>query len=194
MTRAAARGRFRRRLLVLFLLAMLIPYARQVVSSPTLGQDFRAFFAAATVVAQQGDPYHWPTLGATEYRLFDASGGIKPGDPTYYEFLAYPEGPWLAFALVPLTGLPWTVAYALFAALLGLILLAASFGAFTLIGSPRRRAALAAGCTLLSAVGFINLFIGQGSVIVFWASLSWRGCSALAGALGAREACSRWSG
>src|ERR1700730_8914639 len=169
MTRAAARGRFRRRLLVLFLLAMLIPYARQVVSSPTLGQDFRAFFAAATVVAQQGDPYHWPTLGATEYRLFDASGGIKPGDPTYYEFLAYPEGPWLAFALVPLTGLPWTVAYALFAALLGLILLAAAFGAFTLVGSPRRRAALAAGCTLLSAVGFINLFMGQVSVIVFGA-------------------------
>jgi Glycosyltransferase family 87 len=167
MTRAAARGRFRQRLLVLFLLAMLIPYARQVVASPTLGQDFRAFFAAATVVAQQGDPYHWPTLATAEYRLYDASGGIKPGDPTYYEFLAYPEGPWLAFALVPLTGVPWTVAYALFAVLLGVILLAAAFGTFTLLGWPRRRAALAAGCTLLSAVGFINLFMGQVSGIVF---------------------------
>jgi hypothetical protein len=188
MTRAAARGRFRQRLLVLFVLAMLIPYARQVVASPTLGQDFRAFFAAATVVAHQGDPYSWPTLGATEYRLYDASGGIKPGDTTYFEFLAYPEGPWLAFALVPLTSLPWPVAYALFALLLGLILLAAAFGTFTLFGWPRRRAALAAGCTLLSAVGFINLFMGQVSVIVFGAFIAaWllasRGRPWLAGAV-----------
>jgi hypothetical protein len=172
MTRGAARGRFRQRLLVLFLVAMLIPYGRQVRSSPTVGQDFRAFFAAATVVAHQGDPYNWPTLGATEYRLYDASGGVKPGDPTYYEFLAYPEGPWLAFALVPVTSLPWPVAYALFAVLLGLILLAASFGTFTLLGWPRRRAALAAGCTLLSAVGFINLFMGQVSVLVFGAFMA----------------------
>jgi hypothetical protein len=188
MTRAAARGRFRQRLLVLFLLAMLIPYARQVVTSPTLGQDFRAFFAAATVVAHQGDPYNWPTLGATEYRLYDASGGIKPGDSTYYEFLAYPEGPWLAFALVPLTGLPWPVAYALFAALLGLILLTAAFGSFTMLSWSRRRAALAAGCTLLSAVGFINLFMGQVSVVVFGAFIAaWllasRGRPWLAGAV-----------
>src|ERR1700674_4533137 len=188
MTRAAPRRRFRQRLLVLFLLAMLIPYARQAVSSPTLGQDFRAFFAAATVVAHQGDPYHWPTLGATEYRLYDASSGIKPGDPTYYEFLAYPEGPWLAFALVPLTSLPWSVAYALFAVLLGLILVTAAFGTFTLLGWPRRRAALAAGCTLLSAVGFINLFMGQVSVIVFGAFIAaWllaaRGRPWLAGAV-----------
>src|ERR1700730_15695310 len=188
MTRAAARGRFRQPLLVLFLLAMLIPYARKVFSSPTLGQDFRAFFAAATVVAHQGDPYHWPTLGATEYRLYDASGGIKPGDPTYYEFLAYPEGPWLAFALVPLTSLPWSVAYSLFAVLLGLILVTAAFGTFTLLGWPRRRAALAAGCTLLSAAGFINLFMGQVSVIVFGAFIAaWplaaRGRPWLAGAV-----------
>jgi Glycosyltransferase family 87 len=188
MTRAAARGRFRQRLLVLFLLAMLIPYARQVISSPTLGQDFRAFFAAATVVAHQGDPYNWPTLGATEYRLYDASGMIKPGDSTYYEFLAYPEGPWLAFALVPITSLPWPVAYAIFAVLLGLILLAAAFGTFALLGWPRRRAALAAGCTLLSAVGFINLFMGQVSVIVFGAFMAaWllasRGRPWLAGAV-----------
>ncbi len=167
MTRAAARGRFRQRLLVLFLLAMLIPYARQVISSPTLGQDFRVFFAAATVVAHHGDPYSWPSLAATEYQLYDAPRGLKGGDANYYEFLAYPEGPWVAFALAPITNLPWQVAYALFAILLGLIVLAASFGTFTLLGWPRRRATLAAGCTLLSAVGFVNLFMGQVSVIVF---------------------------
>jgi hypothetical protein len=172
MTRAAARGRFRQRLLVLFLLAMLIPYARQLLTSPTVGQDFRAFFAAATVVAHHGDPYNWPSLAATEYQLYDAPHGLKGGDAAYYEFLAYPEGPWLAFALAPITSLPWPVAYALFAVLLGLILLAASFGTFTLLGWPRRRAALAAGCTLLCAVGFINLFMGQVSVIAFGAFLA----------------------
>lgn len=172
MTRAAARARFRQRLLFLFLLAMLIPYARQVVSSPTLGQDFRAFFAAATVVAHHGDPYNWPTLAAAEYQLYDAPRGLKPGDSTYYEFLAYPEGPWLAFALAPITGLPWQIAYALYALLLGLALLAASFATFTFFGWARRRVALAAGCTLLCAVGFVNLFMGQVSVIVFAAFLA----------------------
>jgi hypothetical protein len=172
MTRDAARRRFRQRLLVVFLLAMLIPYGRQLVTSSTVGQDFRAFFAAATVVAHHGDPYNWPTLAATEYRLYDAPRGLVPGDLGYYEFLAFPEGPWLAYALAPLTTLPWQIAFALYAVLLGLILLAASFLAFTLLGWSRRRAAIGAGCTLLGAVGFINLFMGQVSVIVFGALIA----------------------
>jgi hypothetical protein len=172
MTPAGARRRFRQRLLVAFLLAMLIPYGRQLVTSSTVGQDFRAFFAAATVVAHHGDPYNWPTLGAAEYQLYDAPHRLVPGNPAYYEFLAYPEGPWLAYALAPMTNLPWEVAYATYAALLGLILLAASFGTLTLLGWSRRRAALGAGCTLLCAVGFINLFMGQVSVIVFGALMA----------------------
>jgi hypothetical protein len=157
---------------VAFLLAMIIPYGRQLLTSSTVGQDFRAFFAAATVVAHHGDPYNWPTLAAAEYRLYDAPQGLVPGHPAYYEFLAYPEGPWLAYALAPVTNLPWEVAYAIYAALLGLILLAASFGTLTLLGWSRRRAALGAGCTLLGAVGFINLFMGQVSVIVFGALIA----------------------
>jgi len=172
MTRAAARRRFRQRVLVVFLLAMLIPYGRQLVTSPTVGQDFRAFFAAATVVAHHGDPYNWPTLAATEYRLYDAPQGLVPGNPAYYEFLAFPEGPWLAYALVPVTSLPWQVAYAMYAVLLGLMLLAASFATFSLLGWSRRRAAIGAGCVLLCAVGFINLFMGQVSVIVFGALIA----------------------
>ena len=172
MTRAAVRRRFRQRLLVVFLLAMVIPYGRQLVTSSTLGQDFRAFFAAATVVAHHGDPYNWPTLAATEYRLYDAPQGLVPGNPAYYEFLAFPEGPWLAYALVPVTNLPWQVAYAMYAVLLGLMLLAASFATFSLLGWSRRRAAIGAGCVLLCAVGFINLFMGQVSVIVFGALIA----------------------
>jgi hypothetical protein len=172
MTPAVARRRFRQRLLVVFLLAMLIPYGRQLVTSSTVGQDFRAFFAAATVVAHHGDPYNWPTLAATEYQLYDAPRGLVPGNPAYYEFLAFPEGPWLAYALAPVTSLPWQVAYAVYAVLVGFILLAASFVTFTMLGWSRRRAALGAGCTLLCAVGFINLFMGQVSVIVFGAFIA----------------------
>jgi len=174
MTRAAARRRFRQRLLVVFLLAMLVPYGRQLVTSSTVGQDFRAFFAAATVVAHHGDPYNWPSLAAAEFQLYDAPQGLLPGDPAYYEFLAFPEGPWLAYALAPLTNLPWQVAYGIYAVLLGLILLAASFLTLILLGWSRRRAAVGAGCTLLGAVGFINLFMGQVCVIVFGAFIaSW---------------------
>jgi hypothetical protein len=151
---------------------MLIPYGRQLVTSSTVGQDFRAFFAAATVVAQHGDPYNWPTLATAEYQLYDAPQRLLPGNPAYYEFLAFPEGPWLAYALAPVTNFPWPVAYAVYAVLLGLILLAASFFTFTVLGWPRRRAAIGAGCTLLCAVGFINLFMGQVSVIVFGAFIA----------------------
>lgn len=172
MTRAEARRRFRQRLLVIFLVAMLIPYGRQLVTSSTVGQDFRAFFAAATVVAHHGDPYNWPALAATEYQLYDAPNRLEPGNPAYYEFLAFPEGPWLAYGLVPLTNLPWQVAYAIYATLLGLVLLAVSWLTFTMLGWSYRRAALGAACTLLCAVGFINLFMGQVSVIVFAALIA----------------------
>jgi len=165
----AGRRRLRQRLLVLFLLAMMVPYTRQLVTSPTVGQDFRAFFAAATVVAQHGDPYDWPSLARVEDQLYDAPHRLQPGDPAFYEFLAYPEGPWLAFALTPLTSLPWQVADAIYAILLLLVLVAAGFTVFAVLGWRPTRAWLGAACAALSAVGFINLFMGQVSVIVFGA-------------------------
>src|SRR5207247_10845910 len=146
-----------------------IACARRLVASPTVGQDFRAFFAAATVVAHHGDPYDWPSLARVEDQLYDAPQGLKPGDPAFYEFLAYPEGPWLAFALIPLTSLPWQVADAIFAALLLAMLMVASFMVFALLGWRPRRAWLGAACAALSAAGFINLFMGQVSISVFGA-------------------------
>jgi hypothetical protein len=157
------------RLMAAFLLVMTIPYARQALASPTVGQDFRVFFAAATVVAEHGNPYDWPSLAAVEYRLYDAPQQLKPGDRQFYEFLAYPEGPWLAFALSPLAELPWQVADLIYGGLLLLVMLAASFLTFRLTGWSQRRALIAAGLTALSAIGFINLFMGQVSVLVFGA-------------------------
>jgi Glycosyltransferase family 87 len=164
--RVAAR-RLRQRLLVIFLLAMLIPYTRQVLTSPTTGQDFRAFFAAATVVAERGNPYDWPALARVEDRLYNAPQHVKPGDPAFYEFLAFPEGPWLAFALLPLTPLPWQLADVIYASILLLLLAGSSALFFRLLGWPPRRILAGAACASLSAIGFINLFMGQVSVIVF---------------------------
>src|SRR2546423_15123417 len=114
---------------------MTIPYARRLVSSPTVGQDFRAFFAAATVVAHHGDPYDWPSLARGEDQLYDGPGQIAPGNPAFYEFLAYPEGPWLAFALLPLTGLPWQAAGATSTSPRRLVRGGASFTGFALLAS-----------------------------------------------------------
>jgi hypothetical protein len=169
-----SRRRFRQRLLVIFLVVMTIPYARQVISSPTLGQDFRAFFAAANVVAEHGNPYDWPSLARVEARLYDAPQNLKPGDPAFYEFLAFPEGPWLAFALVPLTVLPWQMALAIYAGLMLVMLGLAANTVFRMLGWPARRAVIATGATALSAIAFINLFMGQVAIAVFAAFVaSW---------------------
>src|SRR5919204_1332218 len=166
------RRRFRQKILVAFLVVMIIPYTRQVVTSPTLGQDFRAFFAAATVVAEHGNPYDWPALARVEDRLYDAPSNLRPGDPGFYEFLAFPEGPWLAYALLPLTILPWQAAYAIYDILLLVLLMVAGFALYELLGWQRKQAWLTAGCAALSAIGFINLFMGQVSIAVFAAFIA----------------------
>jgi hypothetical protein len=168
------RRRLRLRILVLFLIVMTIPYGRQLLTSPTVGQDFRAFFAAATVVSEHGNPYDWPSLARAEERLYVEPQQLRPGDPGFYEFLAYPEGPWLAYALLPLTSLPWQAADAIYAGILLLILLVACFAVFRMQAWPRKQAWLSTACVVLSAVGFINLFMGQVSIVVFGAFvLAW---------------------
>lgn len=165
--RTALRRAFRQRLLVIFVLLMVAGYARQLAISPTAGQDFRAFFAAGTVVAQGGDPYDWPTLSRVEDRLYNAPCRITPSDPSFYYFLAYPEGPWLAFALAPLAGWPWQAAFALYLVLLSVALAAGAAIAFTQLGLTGRRRTAAVLCAFLSPVGFLSLFMGQASVPVF---------------------------
>src|SRR5713226_1687566 len=119
---AAQRGiRRRQRLFVIFTAVLVLAYARQLAGAPTAGQDFRAFFAAATVAAQGRDPYDWAALSRTETALYNASAHLTPGNPRYYDFLPFPEGPWLALGLQPLTGLNWQLVYPIFA---GLMLLA----------------------------------------------------------------------
>src|SRR5438105_14320557 len=148
---AAGRGiRRRQRLFVVFTAVLVLAYARQLVVAPTAGQDFRAFFAAATVSAQGGDPYDWTALGRTEDALYNAPIDARPSDPRYNDFLPFPEGPWLALGLQPLPGLPWQVVYPVVP---GLVLLAIAAGAWLVLlrpGWPPARRRIAVVVTVLS--------------------------------------------
>src|ERR1700694_6064089 len=105
---AAERGiRRRQRLFVIFTAVLVLASARQLAVAPTAGQDFRAFFAAGPVAEQGGDPYDWAALSRTEEPLYNTPTHTHAGDPTYYDFLPYPEGPGQRLALDPLTGLHW---------------------------------------------------------------------------------------
>jgi len=165
---AAERGlRRRQRLFVIFTALLVLAYARQLATAPTAGQDFRAFFAAATVAAQGGDPYDWGAEGRAEARLYNAPAHLIPGDPRYYDFLPFPEGPWLALGLQPLTGLPWQAVYPLFA---GLMLLAIAIGSWLILARldwPVARRRVAVAVIMLSPIAFFNIFQGQVSALVF---------------------------
>jgi hypothetical protein len=183
----AERGiRRRQRLFVIFTAVLVLAYVRQLAVAPTAGQDFRAFFAAATVAAQGGDPYDWAALGRTEDALYNAPAQSRPGDPTYYDFLPYPEGPWLALALEPLTRLHWQTVYPIFSALM---LLAIALGGWLILarlGWPLTRRRIAVAVATLSPIAFFNIFQGQVSALVFlgfaaaW-YLAWRGQSVAGG-------------
>ena len=165
---AAERGiRRRQRLFVIFSAVLVLAYARQLAVAPTAGQDVRAFFAAATVAAQGGDPYDWTALGRTEQALYNAPADTQPGDPAYYDFLPYPEGPWLALALEPLAGLDWRVVYPIFGALMLLAIATGSWLILARLGWPLNRRLIAVAVATLSPIAFFNIFQGQVSALVF---------------------------
>ncbi len=165
---AAERGiRRRQRLYVIFTAVLVLAYARQLAVAPTAGQDFRAFFAAATVAAQGGDPYDWGALNRTEQALYNAPAHLRAGDATFYDFLPYPEGPWLALALEPLTGLRWRTVYPIFAAVMLLAIAIGSWLILARLGWPVTRRRIAVAVATLSPIAFFNIFQGQVSALVF---------------------------
>ncbi|HEY0492524.1 MAG TPA: glycosyltransferase family 87 protein [Candidatus Dormibacteraeota bacterium] len=161
MTVADRRRSFRQRLFLSFLAVLALASARQLVVSPSHGQDFRDFFAAATLITQGGNPYDTNALAREQDRLYNQPGHFQPGDRDYYDALPYPQGPWVALAIVPSTFLPWQAAYILY---LGAALAALAASAWTLTRLLAFRSELitpAMGAVLASPVAFINLFQGQ---------------------------------
>ncbi len=189
MTAAAAgRRRFRLRLLLVFLALLTIAYTRQMLASPTVGQDFRAFYAGAAVLRAGGNPYDWSVLGPTENALYNAPRHLRGGDPRYYDFLPLPEGPWLLMALVPLTAWPWPAADFAFTSVLLVVTVAGAWLVLFQLGWRGRLLGLGLATVSLSPVVFINLFLGQATPLIFAAFaaalvLAERGRASLAGLL-----------
>lgn len=168
-TAAAGRRRFRLRLLAGFLVLLTIAYARQLLSSPTVGQDFRAFYAGAAVLRAGGNPYDWSQLGAAETALYNAVPQRSPGDPRYYDFLPLPEGPWLLMALEPLTSWPWPVANAAYASLIFALMVAGAWVWLRHLGWRGLPLVVGVAGVALSPVVFINVFLGQATPLIFGA-------------------------
>lgn len=166
---ADRRRRFRLRLLLGFLALLTIAYTRQMLTSPTAGQDFRAFYAGAVVLRAGGNPYDWSQLGATEDALYNAPHHLHGGDPAYYDFLPLPEGPWLIWALVPLTGWPWAVAAAVYAGFILVVMVAGAWLWLRHLGWRGAPLALGVLGVALSPVVFINVFLGQATPLIFGA-------------------------
>jgi len=164
---AARRRRFRLRLLLGFLALLLIAYTRQMLASPTVGQDFRAYYAGASVLRAGGNPYDWSQLGPTEEALYNTPHHLQGGDPRFYDFLPLPEGPWLLAALVPLTTLPWPAADAVFTVFLLLITVGSAWLILRHLGWRGRPLSLGLFAVTLSPVVFISLFLGQATPLVF---------------------------
>lgn len=183
---AAWRRRFRLRLLLGFLVVLCLAYARQVATSPTVGQDFRAFFAGATLLRQGGDPYDWSQLSATEVALYNTPDHLAPGDPRFYDFHPLAEGPWLYLALAPLARWPWRLAYAVWACVIVGLVLMGVWLILRRLGFRHRSLHLALVASLLSPIAFLGLFFGQATPVVFAAlAIGWtlaaRGRPGLAG-------------
>lgn len=186
--RAARRRVFRQGLFCTFLVVLALAGARQLMISPSHGQDFRDFFAAATLVAQGHDPYDVTALAREQDRLYNQPDHRQPGDAAYYDPIPYPQGPWVAMALAPTTFLPWQAAYLLYLLSAVTAIAAAAWACLRVLGWTGRTLTLALIATVLSPVAFINLFQGQpvpfllAGFAAAWMLLQ-RGRPTLAGAL-----------
>ena len=158
---ADRRRAFRQRLLLGFLAVLALASARQLLVSPSHGQDFRDFFAAANLVAQGGNPYDGNALAIEQDHLYNQPAHSKPGDPAYYDALPYPQGPWVALAIVPLTPLSWQAAYAIYLAAALTAIAASAWALMRLLGFSGRTLQASTAAVLASPVAFINIFQGQ---------------------------------
>src|SRR5579884_2063256 len=136
-------------------LVMLI-YGELLTHAPATGQDFRLFYAAATVLHEDGNPYDLQQLVRAETRLYHPATAAQrasfQGNPMV-------QGPLLLIALLPAVGHPPMAAFAVYAAVLGLLAalaLMALARAWPADHAPRR-----AFLGLISPVTFLCVMLGQ---------------------------------
>ena len=120
--------------------------------------DFRVFYAAGELISRGGNPYHLGPLQSAEQAAF----AYPPRSSTLNSFVDPPITAWF---LVPLSHLPYWLAYALLTALgvflvvLTLTLLARDLG--------WRHTGVLAGAALVSWIGLLGLVDGQFDTILF---------------------------
>lgn len=153
------------RALALVAVALLLAfYVELLAHAPATGQDFRLFYAAATVLRHSGNPYDQRQLVQEEERLY------RPTTPAQLASLAgnpLPEGPPLVIALMPLVGRDPGLVYKLYAALLAV----AATAALLLLSHlwPARHSARRVFLGLLSPVTFLGLMLGQPDALLLLA-------------------------
>lgn len=153
---AAPWATLRRAVALVGLALVLAFYAEVLAHAPVTGQDFRNFYAAATVLHGGGNPYDIHQFVAAAERLYHPTMASQraalAGNP-------YVQGPPLAAALLPFVGRPPAALYRIYAA----IMVAAAAVALALLarlwpakGSPWRIVVL-----LSSPVTFLCILLGQ---------------------------------
>src|SRR5436309_13168209 len=154
-------ARVSRVLALLGVAVVLAFYAELLAHAPATGQDFRNFYAAATVLRHGGNPYDLHQLLRWENRLYRPSTAKQratlAGNP-------YVQGPPLAIALMPAVGFPPAAVYPIYAALLA----AAALSALALPARlqpaqhPWKRASL----LLISPITFLGVLLGQPDAVL----------------------------
>lgn len=137
------------------------------------GPDSKGFYAAGSLLSRGGDPYDTVQQRAEEDRLYNAQGGIRPGDPGYYAFTPYGYPPLVTrvLALASGTGYPGfylaSAMVLLVAGILGFELL------LSVLGWQRRWPARI--FFLSSTPMALALFTGSPSTILLlsWSSALW---------------------
>ena len=160
--------RIRITLVALGTFLVLCFYAEMIAHAPATGQDFRNFYAAASLVRRGGNPYDQRQFLREEERLYrPASAGqvaAMAGNP-------YVQGPLLAIALMAILDLPPNDAYAVWAAFLAAALVAT----VALLSRlwPTHDAVRRGFTLLISPVAFLGLLLGQpDAVLVLLLALS----------------------
>lgn len=143
---------------------VLLFYGEMLTHAPVTGQDFRNFYAAATLLRHGGNPYDRRQFVRQEERLYRPTTAEQRaslrGNP-------YVQGPPLAIALMPVVGLPPDTVYHVYAALLA----ACAIAALALLAArwPLQRAVPRALLLLLSPVTFLGLLLGQPDAVLLLA-------------------------
>lgn len=168
------------RALALVALALVLAfYAELLAHAPATGQDFRLFYAAATVLRHGGNPYDQRQLVREEVRLYHP---VTPAQRASLAGNPLPQGPPLVIALLPLVGRSPALVYKLYTAVLAM----AAIAALILLSRlwPARRAARRVVLGLLSPVTFLGLMLGQpdallllAAVVALWALMSRPACN-----------------